>query len=146
MINHRLLVFLEENGVLNKNQRAFRRRRGTTTYFSDLREILAEVEQSNSHAEFALLDIEKAYDQAWRPHIMEQIDRLAIGIRMRNYIKNFLTDRHFRVTYGEVLSSERIQENGVPQGSVLPVTLFLLAINPVFEAIPKRYSYLSLCG
>lgn len=138
MVNRRLMTFLEENNLLNEHQHAFRAGRGTSSYFADLAEILAEIEQSNAHAEFALLDINKAYDQVWRTHIMRQIDSLNTGKRIRSCISNFLLDRRFRVSYGGSLSKDRIQENGVPQGSVLAVTLFLIAINPVFDVIPKN--------
>lgn len=73
MINHRLITYLDDHKILNQHQHAFRPGRGTSSYFSELKEILAESERSETHVEFAILDIRKAYDQTWRPNILKQI-------------------------------------------------------------------------
>lgn len=54
------------------------------------------------------------------------------------FIQNFLRERYFRVTIGSSVSSHRIIETGIPQGSVLSVTLFLVIINEVTKAIPTH--------
>lgn len=48
-------------------------------------------------------------------------------------IAKFLEDRRFSVYLGTNHSDECTQENGIPQGSVLAVTLFLIAINAQAE-------------
>ena len=53
------------------------------------------------------------------------------------FIKAFLGNRKFKVKAGNMLSSHYRQEEGVPQGSVLCVTLFALSINSVATVIPK---------
>lgn len=142
MVNHRLVTFLEANHILHPNQHAFRPGRGTSSYFAELKEILDNAKQSKTHLEFALLDIKKAYDQTWRPHILQQLNRLNVGKHIKSCISEFLQDRRFSVSYGGALSSQRTQDSGVPQGSVLAVTLFLLAMNTVFEAVPKNIQIL----
>lgn len=50
---------------------------------------------------------------------------------MLKFIDNFMNNRKFKVSIGNHLSEWHEQENGVPQGSVLSVTLFLVAINDI---------------
>ena len=50
------------------------------------------------------------------------------------FIQNLLQDRRFRVRMGEVFSEEK-QEMGVPQGSVLSVTIFNIKINNIVKNI-----------
>ena len=40
---------------------------------------------------------------------------------LKVFIKNFLSDRNFRVRIGSTLSEKHDQETGVPQGSILSV-------------------------
>lgn len=54
---------------------------------------------------------------------------------MLNFIKDVLTNRTFQVKINGNLSTCNIQSNGIPQGSTLSITLFLIAINDVREAI-----------
>ena len=55
------------------------------------------------------------------------------------FIQNFLTNRVFRVRLGSVCSNIYEQEMGVPQGSILSVTLFILKINSIANVIPASF-------
>lgn len=52
---------------------------------------------------------------------------------MLNFIVSFLTDITFSVKVNGHMPQKCLQENGVLQGSTLPVTLFLVAINSITE-------------
>jgi len=54
---------------------------------------------------------------------------------MGNFISNFLRERYFRVRVGERFSERYLQENGLPQVSVLSVILFTIAVNSVMACI-----------
>lgn len=54
-----------------------------------------------------------------------------------NYLHNFLQNRTYQVETNGRLSSKKIQENGVPQGEIISVTLFLIAINEIVRQIPQ---------
>lgn len=54
---------------------------------------------------------------------------------MFKYTTNFLKERQFQVKVSHTLSKTFNQENGIPQGSSLAVTLFLLAINDIVKTI-----------
>lgn len=50
---------------------------------------------------------------------------------MLNFIINFLKSRKFQVKIKNTPLNQIIQENSVPQGSTISVTLFLIAINDI---------------
>jgi len=54
---------------------------------------------------------------------------------MLNFIKHFLSDRTFQVKINGFLPSVFKQENSVPQGSTISVTLFLIVIHNLCEEI-----------
>ena len=79
----------------------------------------------------ACLDIEKAYNMVWRYRILKILQMHGIKNNIFNFIKNFLHTWTIQVRIANHLSSSRIIENGVPQRSVLSISLLLLAINDV---------------
>lgn len=135
MVNRRLITELEEKKRLNDNQFAFRPGKSTDDYFSDLEGIINKAKQKDKHIECALLDISKAYDRAWRRPILEKIKEWNIEGNMARYINDFLSNRNFQVEVGSTRSEPKMQENGIPQGATLSVTLFLIAMNSVFDQI-----------
>ena len=53
------------------------------------------------------------------------------------FIYNFMQNRIFQIKVANTKSTIYTQEEGVPQGSVLSVTLFTIAINGIIADIPK---------
>lgn len=81
------------------------------------------------------LDLEKAYEMIWRARIIEILDNLNIKGKLLIFIKKFLKQRLIRVKVNNTLSKIIELINGVPQGSVLSVTLFLIGINNIMDEI-----------
>lgn len=133
MVNRRLRAELEDRGLLNNNQFAFRRGRGVATHLATLEKAFMLCQQKNQHTELTVLDLSKAYDLTWRHKIVTQLASWGINGKLLAYIQNFLRDRTFSVSIGATRSQRRTIENGVPQGSILSVTLFLIAMNSIFD-------------
>lgn len=71
----------------------------------------------------------------WRHHKLTALKSHGINGRILNYIQLFLQDRSFQVNFNGCKSSKKLQENGIPQGEVISVTLFLVAINDILQQI-----------
>lgn len=142
MVNKRLISMLEDRNLLDARQHAFRKGKGTGSYFCCLDDHIETIVSKNYHGEFALLDLEKAYDRTWKRNIINTLNAWGIEGSMLSFICYFLGNRSFRVSIGGNTSEARNQENGVPQGSVLSVTLFLIAMEPLFAHIPTNVDVL----
>jgi len=57
------------------------------------------------------------------------------------FIAGFLSDRKFQVRFGGSYSKLCEQQTGVPQGSILSVTLFCLKINSIIKAVCPGVDY-----
>ncbi|GBL55403.1 hypothetical protein AVEN_232920-1, partial [Araneus ventricosus] len=88
------------------------------------------------HLVAIFFDIEKAYDRTWRYGILKDLYDLGLRGNLPIFIRNFLQLRKFRVKVESEFSDFFIQEEGVPQGSVLSVTLFILKINAILKQLP----------
>lgn len=138
MVNRRLTRWLEDKGLLDHRQHAFRAGRGCGSYFTDLSQIIHEGFQVG-HVEVVALDLAKAYNRVWTPGVVQKLIQEGLGGNIIHFIINFLRDRTFQVAVGNERSSVRREESGVPQGSVIAVILFLVAMNSVFKVkIPKE--------
>ena len=54
------------------------------------------------------------------------------------YIQNFLNQRSIKVKVGNTFSEKLFLDLGVPQGSSISVTLFLIAINTILDFLPRE--------
>ncbi|XP_055613486.1 uncharacterized protein LOC129759935, partial [Uranotaenia lowii] len=119
MVNRRLVQWIESRKLWSSQQYAFRKGRGVDQYLAELEAALEDPLKKKQHSELALLDLSKAYDTAQKAPILETLAK------------------SFKVLVGGTFSDEKRQQNGVPQGSVLAVTLFLVAMESIFGKIPR---------
>ena len=71
----------------------------------------------------------KAYDTTWKYGILKDLHVARLRGRMPIFITQFLENRNFRVRLGSTFSDVLDLEMGVPQGSILSVTLISIKIN-----------------
>ena len=135
MINVRLIWYLESQNIITNMQSGFRKHRSTTDHLVRLETFIREAFTKKHHLVSIFFDLEKAYDTTWKHGIMKDLHDVGLKGRLPNFISNFLSNRHFNVKVGTTLSDSYEQEEGVPQGSILSVTLFSLKINSIVKAL-----------
>ena len=137
MVHTRLTWYLEHCGVLSRIQCGFRKHRSTIDHMISLDTEVRLAFKERRHLGAIFFDIQGAYDTTWRHGILMKAHRCDFRGRMGHFIQNFLQDRSFRVRVGGYLSDTFVQHDGIPQGSVLSVDLFSLAINDIDHALPN---------
>jgi len=83
----------------------------------------------------SFFDLEKAYESTWKFGTMRDLHNAGLLGRLPLFIESFLKNWQFHVRLGSSYSDLFDQEMGVPQGSILSVTLFGLKINSIVNAI-----------
>lgn len=133
IINYRLTWFLEKINFFSTKQNGFRKNRSTMDSLYEINEEITKTFENKQFMGVINLDIAKAYDTTWRHNILVKLNSVLNKGRLLNLISNFTSNRKFKVRANNYLSHELTQENGVPQGSALSVTVFLISINDIVQ-------------
>ena len=142
LINRQLMDYLRKNNLLYEYQYSFREGYSTDLallIFNDY--IKKEIDKGN----FVLtlfIDLKKAFDTVNHLILTQKMDYYGIRGHCNMFFKSYLSNRKQYVHCNNVDSNVENMTCGVPQGSVLGPTLFLLYINDMINCI--RYSRLQL--
>ena len=135
MINRRFVWYLESHKLITNVQCGFKSRRSTVDHLVRFETFCREAFIHNQHLVSVFFDLEKAYDTTWKYGIMKNLHGFGLRERLPNFISYFLQDRSFKVWVGSLFSESHPQEMGVPQGSILSVTLFSVKINSITQCL-----------
>jgi ribonuclease HI len=139
MVNKRLVHILEKRGLIPEQQYGFRSGRSTTDVLNILQSEISHTFLKKKYLALASLDLSKAYDTCWRHGIISWLKDRQIDGRILQFISGFLSNRSMKTMVGALESDEVEIENGVPQGAVLSVTLFLIAIADICRYDDEKY-------
>ena len=138
MVNDRLVWVLESKKLLSKFQCGFRKDHSTLDHLVRFEHFIREAFARKKQVLAVFFDLEKAYDTTWKHGILTDLFDLEFRGRLPIFIQNFLSDRHFQVKSGSTFSNSYLQENGVPQGSILSPMLFNLKINNIMKSVSNN--------
>lgn len=129
VLNSKLLAYLENNDLLSDRQYGFRRNRSTGDLLVYATHIWSEAIEKHGEALAVSLDVSKAFDRVWHTSLIGKLPAYGLPVPFCSWLADFLRERSIRVVIDGCSSDQLAINAGVPQGSVLSATLFLLHIN-----------------
>ena len=135
ILNKRLLWYLESNNILSPFQYGFRKGRSTIQPLLDLQNEINESSLSKSCLYSIFFDLQEAYPRVWRHYISTKLFEIGLRGNLPSILQSFLNNRTLKVRIQNITSSPLTVQNGVPQGEVFSVLLFLLAINDITKCV-----------
>ncbi|RVE54134.1 hypothetical protein evm_001257 [Chilo suppressalis] len=125
VLNNHLTRYLEDHSLINDRQYGFRPKRLTGDLLAYLTHIWGEAIDKRLAIS---LDIAKAFDRVWHKSLLSKLPAYGLKAQFCSCVADFLHERRIRVLTDGSSSRFMSVNAGVPQGSVLFPTLFLLHI------------------
>ena len=89
-----------------------------------------------------LYDLSKGFDRVDHNILIDTLHQWEVHLSILSCIRSFLTDRQQRVCVNGHLSSWKHVQAGIPQGSVLGPTLFIIMVNSLAHMDSWRWKYM----
>ena len=129
LINNRIVDYLEKCGFFPDFQYGFRSSRSTADLLTVASDRIARAFNRSGATGAVALDISKAFDRVWHAGLLHKLKSYEISGQIFGLISSFLSNKRLWVVLDGKSSQEHPVNAGVPQGSILGPTLFLLYIN-----------------
>lgn len=131
VVKNRMVQFMEEHNIMNKEQFGFRSHHSTTAQLTRICDFTTDNFNKNLYTGVMLFDIEKAFDTMWHNGLIYKMIQKKFPNYIIKFIISYLSNRIFTVQIKNSLSDEKIINCGVPQGSVLGPILYTLYISDI---------------
>ena len=135
VIKKNILAHLTLNNLINERQHGFVPGRSTQSqllaHYKDIYEALEE----GVRVDTVFLDFAKASDKVDHSILMRKVIKHKIKGKVGHWIKEFLTNRKFKVIANGIMSELEDVLSGVPQGTVLAAILFIIMISDIDENV-----------
>ena len=135
IIRDRIVTHLEKNKILSDSQHGFVPHRNCMTNLLLAMEKWTEMLEVGAPIDVIYTDFAKAFDRVSHKRLLQKLHKIGIVGNTWNWIRAFLMGRTQRVKVDDAYSTTEMVKSGIPQGSVLGPTLFVVFINDMPDVI-----------
>ena len=134
--------YLMKYQFITPDQAAYQKHNSTQTAVHRVVEDLLEAWNEGEFAICCFLDISKCYDTINHEILLQKLQTYGISNSELKWFRSYLCDRTMKVNFNDDLSMAAQTNIGLPQGSTLGPTLFLLFVNDLSQSL--RHGSLSM--
>lgn len=121
----RLKDILIVKQLIPSHQFGFREKHSTIDQVHRIAYSIEEALEQKKVCSAVFLDVAQAFDKVWHTGLEYKL-KTQLPVQYTSLLKSYMEDRYFRVKQKQAYSNIKKIEAGVPQGSVLGPTLYLL--------------------
>ena len=131
MFNNRIISFIEKKQIFHNSQYGFRSNHSTFMALTENIENITNAIDNSKCSISVFIDLKKAFDTIDHCILLDKLNYYGIRGLANKWIRSYLSNRYQYVVINNSHSEYRKLVCGVPQGSILGPTLFLLYINDI---------------
>ena len=135
--NRQIVNFLEAHHLLSDQQFGFRRGLGAADLLARLQHEWSLALAQSGEVHILAADIAGAFDKASHRGVLHKAVQYGLSGKLLAWLSSYLSNRHLQVVVSGQQSSLMPIHAGVPQGSILGPTLFLLYVNDCESHLPN---------
>jgi hypothetical protein len=129
LMNNRLVKYLDSFKYFSNSQFGFRKGKSTEDALITVTERIFNSFNSKNKSTGVFIDFKKAFDLVDHNILLNKLNAAGVRGTALDWFRSFLTNRTQQTKILNQLSSPLHVRTGVPQGSVISATLFLIFIN-----------------
>ena len=133
---------LTTHNVISPTQYAFRPNSSTTLALQTILDSIRQQKQTRKPILAIYIDLSKAYDTVEYSRLLQKLQHLYnFTPETTAFFRSYLTNRQQSTHTTNAESKTQTITHGIPQGSTLSTTFFLLYINNIIHTVPKSTVY-----
>ncbi|XP_047025545.1 uncharacterized protein LOC124642082 [Helicoverpa zea] len=134
-IINQLGTYLRTHNIINKSQHGFQKAKSTNTLLSNFTNEINNYLNDKKFVVAIFFDYKKAFDTLETNTLITSLEECGVEKPLKEWFRDYLTSRSYRVKIGDTLSDEKMVRCGVPQGSGSGPVCYLMHVNSLCNVL-----------